>query len=183
MAPDLERLARTPWPIACCASSGTRLFQFSLGALVFEKCRVSSSKRAGEFCPGIGSAHIDDADRRYARLRRLDAEQGRALAALDTPPELSLGGDDEMLVKRIRRDLNSNPLAAAGNDRKYRSPSRDNPRLCCSCGAYFSTAASSENDQGSMNLASKTAPVALDPAIERRSHPVQGRVADMSLNI
>jgi hypothetical protein len=24
MAPDLERLARTPCPIACCASSGTR---------------------------------------------------------------------------------------------------------------------------------------------------------------
>src|SRR6516164_6323737 len=32
--------------------------------------------------------------------------------------------------------------------------------LCCSCGIYFSAAASSENDHGSMNLASKTAPVA-----------------------
>jgi hypothetical protein len=28
--------------------------------------------------------------------------------------------------------------------------------LCCSCGMYFSAAASSENDQGSMNLASNT---------------------------
>src|SRR4249919_1147680 len=32
--------------------------QLSLGALVFEKCRVGSSKRAGEFRPGIGGAHI-----------------------------------------------------------------------------------------------------------------------------
>ena len=32
--------------------------------------------------------------------------------------------------------------------------------LCCSCGMYFSAAASSENDHGSMNLASKTAPLA-----------------------
>ena len=32
--------------------------------------------------------------------------------------------------------------------------------LCCSCAMCFSAAASSENDQGSMNLASKTAPVA-----------------------
>src|SRR5207344_1750445 len=32
--------------------------------------------------------------------------------------------------------------------------------LCCSCGMYFSAAASTENDQGSMNLASNTAPVA-----------------------
>src|SRR5215472_14366970 len=29
--------------------------------------------------------------------------------------------------------------------------------LCCSCGMYFSAAASSENDHGSMNLASNTA--------------------------
>ena len=29
--------------------------------------------------------------------------------------------------------------------------------LCCNCGMYFSAAASSENDQGSMNLASNTA--------------------------
>jgi hypothetical protein len=32
--------------------------------------------------------------------------------------------------------------------------------LCYSCAIYFSAAASSENEQGSMNLASKTAPVA-----------------------
>ena len=31
--------------------------------------------------------------------------------------------------------------------------------LCCSCGMYFSAAASSENDHGSMNLASNTAPL------------------------
>jgi hypothetical protein len=32
--------------------------------------------------------------------------------------------------------------------------------LCCNCGMYFSAAAFSENDHGSMNLASKTAPLA-----------------------
>jgi len=32
--------------------------------------------------------------------------------------------------------------------------------LCWSCGMYFSAAASSENDHGSMNFASNTAPVA-----------------------
>src|SRR5580704_4798881 len=64
--------------------------QFSFGAFVFEKCRVCSRKRAGEFCPAIGRAHIDDADRLNARLRWLDAEEGRGLAALHTPPELPL---------------------------------------------------------------------------------------------
>ena len=46
--------------------------------------------------------------------------------------------------------------------------------LCCSCGMYFSAAASSENDHGSMNLASNTAPLASTrpssvAAIQRRA--------------
>ena len=84
-------------------------FQFSLGSFMFEKCRVSSSERAGEFCPRIGRAHIDDMDRRNPGLRWFDAEEGRALPAFDTPPELPLGGDDQMLIKRISRYLNSEP--------------------------------------------------------------------------
>src|SRR5580704_14364628 len=68
-----------------------KALQFSLGALVFEKCRVCSSKRASEFCPRIGNAHIDGMDRCYPRLRWLDS---RGLAALHTPPELPFGGDN-----------------------------------------------------------------------------------------
>ncbi len=30
MAPDFDRLARTPWPVACCASSGIRLLSSAL---------------------------------------------------------------------------------------------------------------------------------------------------------
>ena len=43
--------------------------------------------------------------------------------------------------------------------------------LCCSCAMCFSAAASSENDQGSMNLASNTAPVA--STIPSRVAPIQ----------
>ena len=35
MAPDFERLARTPWPITSLASSG--ISDFSLGPLVIQK--------------------------------------------------------------------------------------------------------------------------------------------------
>ena len=120
MAPDLERLARTPCPIACCASCGTRPFNPALGALVLEKCRVCSSKRAGEFCPRIGRAHIDDADRLNARLRRLDPEQGRGLAVLDTAPKLPFRGNNEVLIEGIGMDGDLDPFAAAGNDRQHR---------------------------------------------------------------
>ena len=55
--------------------------------------------------------------------------------------------------------------------------------LCCSWAMCFSAAASSENDQGSMNLASNTAPVRLDHAVEGRRHPSQHRVLDLALDV
>ena len=42
MAPDFERLARMPWPIACCASSGTKLLS---SALAFSCSRCASRVR------------------------------------------------------------------------------------------------------------------------------------------
>ena len=129
MAPDLERLARTPWPMACCASSGTNPFKSALARSCSRNAGCVRANVAGEFCPGIRCAHIDDAERGNARLRRLDAEKGRGFAALDTTPELPLSSDDEVLVKGIRRDFDSNPPAAAGNHRKYRSPPRNNPKV------------------------------------------------------
>ena len=94
MAPDFERLARTPWPIASLASSGIRLFELGLGLFVLEMGRPGPAKTRGEFRPGIRGAHVDDPDRLDPRLWRLDAEQARGLAALDAAPELPLGGHD-----------------------------------------------------------------------------------------
>ena len=47
----------------------------------------------------------------------------------------------------------------------------------------FSAAASSENDQGSMNLASNTAPVSFDDAVQGRRHPRDRRVLDATLDV
>jgi hypothetical protein len=65
-----------------------------------------------------------------------------------------------VLVERIGRDADLDPFAAAGDDREQDSFALVTHILCCSCGMYFSAAPSSENDHGSMNLASNTAPVA-----------------------
>ena len=46
---------------------------------------------------------------------------------------------------------------------------------------YFSAAASSENDQGSMNFEHR--PGGFNPAVQRRRHPAQCRVPDLALNI
>jgi len=54
--------------------------------------------------------------------------------------------------------------------------------LCWSCGMYFSAAVSSENDQGSINLASIRS-ATLDQAVQRCRHPPQRRMPDLALDI
>jgi hypothetical protein len=76
-------------------------FQLGLGLLVFEMRRSGSGEDRGELGPGIGCGHVDDADSFKPRLRRLDPEQLWLFAVLDTPPEFALGGDNQMLIKRI----------------------------------------------------------------------------------
>ena len=55
--------------------------------------------------------------------------------------------------------------------------------LCCNCGIYFSAAASSENDQGSMNLDSNTASLACMRPSRVARHPAQHGMADMRLHV
>ena len=136
---------------------GHQGLQFGLGFFVLEICRLGPGKASGELRPGIGGAHIDNANRLDPRLWRLDPKQSRRLAIFDTAPEFPLSGDDEVLVERIGMGLDLDPFAAAGNDREHRRSAATTHILCCSCAICFAAAASSENDQGSMNLASKTA--------------------------
>ena len=114
MVPALDRLARIPWPIACCASSGTSSFSSAL-ARSCSGAVVGADEDPSEFGPGIGGVHIDNAHCLDSRFRRLDPEQGRGLAALDAAPEFSFGGDNEVLVKRIGMRGDLHPFAAAGN--------------------------------------------------------------------
>src|SRR6516165_2194297 len=112
-----------------------------------------AAEQTGKFGPGIRTAHVDDSDRLDPWFRCFNAKEARGLAALNTAPELPLSRDNEVLIERI---------GMSGDLRTERTAllAAITHMLCCSCGMYFSATTSSENDQGSMNLASKTAPVA-----------------------
>jgi hypothetical protein len=103
MAPDLERLARMPCPMASLASSGIRLLSSALDVLVLQEGGSALPKQPGEFSPGIGRTHVDDANRLDAGPRRLGAQQPRGLAALDAAPELLLGCEQEVTARRSWR--------------------------------------------------------------------------------
>ena len=99
---------------------GHQALELGLGPLVLEMRFPGADEDAGELRPSIGGAHIDNADRLDARLRRLDPEQGRGLTALHTAPELPLSGDNEVLIERIGMGGDLHPFAAAGDHRQHR---------------------------------------------------------------
>ena len=69
-----------------------------------------------------------------------------------------------MLIERIGRDADLDPLASPGNDREDRQLGIGDPHVVLQL-RYYSAAPSSVNDHGSMNLASKTAPAAASPTL------------------
>ena len=78
-----------------------------------------AQKHIGEFGPGIRCAHVDDAHGLNPGPRRLDAEQARRVAGLNTPPELLFRRQQQVLVERVGGEGDFHPFAATGDDRKH----------------------------------------------------------------
>src|ERR1700726_4739964 len=95
-----------------------QLFQPGLGLLMFEKGETRRLKHPSPFGPRVRPAHIDDPDSLDWRARRLNSEDARRLAGLNAAPEPFFSGHKQMLIKRIGRDCDLDPFAAAGDDRE-----------------------------------------------------------------
>src|SRR4051812_35413796 len=70
---------------------GHQALELALGSLVVEKGLAGFSEQPCEFAPGVGSAHIDNANGFNTRSRRLSVDQVRFLARLDAAPKLLFG--------------------------------------------------------------------------------------------
>ena len=140
---------------------GHEPLEFGLGILVLQKGRAGLARRR----PANSAQELDElmSTTRTASMRARGGssqEQARRLAALNAAPELFLGCEQEVLVERISRDGDLDPFAAARDDREHRGRGVRHPHVVLKLRqCIFAAAASSENDHGSMNLDSKTAPV------------------------
>src|SRR6185369_9318926 len=74
--------------------------QLALGPLMVEKRIPGIAEDRGELRPGIGRAHIDDADGLDAGSRRLGIDQVRCFARLHAAPELLFRRDQNAEVQR-----------------------------------------------------------------------------------
>ncbi len=161
---------------------GHQAFQVRSGLLVFEMGRPRPRKCRGKFRPSIRGTHVDNAYRLDARLRWLNAEQGRGLAILDTAPKFPLGGNDEVLVKRIGVRLDLYPLAAAGNDREHRPPRRNDPHVVLDLRHIFFRRRFLRERPRQHEFALEHI-TTLDATIESRRHPAKGWMANPLLDV
>jgi hypothetical protein len=69
--------------------------------------------------------------------RRLDPEEARGLATLDTAPELPLGSNDKVLIERIGVGGDLHPFAAAVITESTAVLAATTHILCCSCAVSF----------------------------------------------
>jgi hypothetical protein len=104
-------------------------------------------------------------------------------AAFDTPPKLPLGGDNQMLIKRIGRYLNLDPLASAGNYREYRSSRSDNPKVMLQLWRILFDCRFFGERPWQHELGLENGLASLHPSIEGSGHPGQHRMADLPLNV
>src|SRR6516164_3262971 len=87
-------------------------FQLRLGPVMVERGRTGQPIEVCKLGPSVGAAHVNGPDRFDPWPRRVDAEEARGLAALDTAPEFSLRRQQEVLVERIGRNAHFHPFAA-----------------------------------------------------------------------
>src|SRR4051812_40826235 len=91
-------------------------FELDLCILMLEIGVSGAPKCTGEFRPGVGRAHVDDPHRLDAGARWFGAEEARGLAAFYAPPEFLFRREQEVLVERVGRYLDLDPLATPSND-------------------------------------------------------------------
>src|SRR4051794_30034997 len=94
---------------------GHQAFELRLCLLVFEVSLSGLTKDVGEFGPGIGRAHVYDPHGLNAGAWWLNAEEARGLSAPHAPPEFLFRRQQEVLIERIGRHLDLEPLSAAGD--------------------------------------------------------------------
>src|SRR5436305_13495613 len=118
-----------------------------------------AAKDVGEFRPGVGQTHVHDPHHLDASSRWLDAEEARAVAALNAAPEFLFRRQKKVLIERIGWYLDLDPLAAAGDNREHRGRSVGDPHVMLELGHVLFRRRLLRERPGNMNLASNTAPL------------------------
>ena len=152
---------------------GHQALELSFRLLVLEVRGPGAEKNARELGPGIGGAHIDNPNRLNARRWRFNPKQGWRLATLHAAPELPLGGNNQVLVKRVGMSFDLDPLAAARDNGEHGCPRSEHPHIVLQLRHVFLGRRLLRKRPRQHELASNTVSVASYAAVQRGAHPTQ----------
>src|SRR5215813_8883986 len=157
--------------------------ELRLGVLMLEMGLACAPKYAGEFGPGIGRIHVDDPHRLNASSRWLDAEDARALAALDAAPEFLFRRQKKVLIERIGWYLDLDPLPAAGDNRQHRGGCVGDPHVMLELGHVLLRRRLLRERPRQHEFRFEHRAAAFNDPVQGRSHPADHRVANPALDI
>src|SRR5262249_12220226 len=89
---------------------GHQGFELALGAFVVEKGAPGVAEERGKLGPGVGRAHIDDADGLDAWTRRLGQDEVGNFARLYTAPELLFRRHEDAEIEWVHGNRDLSPL-------------------------------------------------------------------------
>ena len=142
---------------------------------MFQMSLPRGSEQVRELSPGIGGAHIDNPHCLNASPGRLDTKEPRRLTGLNAAPELFLCGEQKVLVKRVGRKRDLDPLAAAGDDGQHTRLGVGHPHVVLQLGQVFFRGRFLRECPGQHELGLEHRPGGLDAAVKRCRHvPNQG---------
>src|SRR5215475_5712247 len=95
---------------------GHKGLELAFGPFVVEKCAPGVAEERGELGPGIGRAHVDNADGLNARPRRLGIDEMGRFAGLHAAPELLFRRHQNADIEWVHGDGDLDPLATTGNN-------------------------------------------------------------------
>src|SRR6266567_8716474 len=157
--------------------------EFRLGPFVFAIGLASPQEDAGELGPAVRGAHVDHPDGFDARSRRLDPEQAGRFPGFDAAPELFLGREKEVLIERVGRDGDLDPLAPTGDNRKHRHLDVGDPHIVLELWHVFFRRRLLGKRPRQHEFGFEHRPGLYNDAVYGRSHPPNHRVADSALDI
>src|ERR1700730_990955 len=102
-------------------------FEFTFGPFVVEKGAPGVAEERGKLGPGVGRAHIDDADGLDAWTRRLGQDKVGDFAGLHTAPEFLFRRHEDAEIKWVHGNRDLYPFAPASDDREHRGTQVGNP--------------------------------------------------------
>ena len=113
----------------------------------------------------------------------LDAEDARALAALDAAPEFLFRRQKKVLIERIGWYLDLDPLPAAGDNREHRGGGIGDPHVVLELGHVLLRRCLLRERPRQHEFRFEHCAGAFDHAVQRRRHPAEYRVAHPALDI